>query len=98
MLRLEKVATPATALTVAVPPRVPLPGFAPIARVTELVAVGTVLPFASWIVTVTAGAMDAPATVLAGCALNTSFEAAPAVTLNVLLVAPVRPVLEAANV
>ena len=45
-----------------------------------------------------AGVMLAPAAVLVGCWPNTSFEAVPAVMLNVLLVAPVSPVLAAVSV
>ena len=98
MLRLENVTTPFTALTVTDPPSVPEPGFVPIASVTEALEVVTVLPPASWIVTVTAGVIDAPAGVFDGCTLNVSFEAVPAVTLNAPLMAPVKPALEAVNV
>jgi hypothetical protein len=62
------------------------------------VDVVTVFPAASLIVTVTAGVIADPAAVLVGCAVNTSFVAAPAVTLNAPLVAPVRPVVDAASV
>ena len=82
MLRLLKVATPATALTVSVPDRVPPPGFVPIARVTALVAVVTVFPAASCTVTATAGVIVAPDTVFDGCTVNASFAAAPAVMLT----------------
>lgn len=42
--RLLNVATPATALTVAVPDSVPPPGFVPIATVTDAVEEVTVFP------------------------------------------------------
>jgi hypothetical protein len=51
MFRVENVATPATALTVAVPPSVPPPGFAAMAMVTGLFADVTTFPFMSSMVT-----------------------------------------------
>src|SRR5437762_12764449 len=57
-----------------------------------VVAVVTVLPWASWTVTCTAGVFIAPAAALLGCTVKTTFAAAPALVLNALLVAPVRPV------
>src|ERR1700722_4037295 len=98
MLKFEKVAMPLTALTVAVPPSVLLPGLLPIEIVTGLVAVVTVLPPASWMVTVTAGVIDVPAAVVEGCTLKASLVTAPAVTLNVVLVAPANAALQAASV
>src|SRR5205807_1556212 len=98
MLRLEKVATPLTAATVVVPARVPLAGLVPIATVMLVVAVVTVLPWASWTVTCTAGVIAAPAAALLGCTVKASFAAAPAPMLNALLVSPVRPVADAASV
>src|SRR2546430_6820552 len=86
------VATPATAATVVVPERVPLPGFAPSATVTLPVKAGSVLPSASSAVTCTAGVIDAPAAVLVGWTLNTSCVAVPAVMVNGALVVPVAPV------
>src|SRR6266852_3913950 len=77
MLRLEKVATPETAATVALPESVPPPGFVPSATVTVPVKVGSVLPKPSSAVTCTAGVMDALAAVLLGCTVNTSCVAAP---------------------
>ena len=59
MLRVENVATPATAFACAVPLSVPLDGFVPMAIVTWFVAVGTTMPAASSMLTVTAGAMEA---------------------------------------
>src|SRR5437667_10220703 len=55
MLTFAKVATPFTAATVVVPARVPLPGLVPIATVMLVVAAVTVLPWASWTATCTAG-------------------------------------------
>jgi hypothetical protein len=98
MERLLNVATPATAAVVAVPESVPTPGFVPIATVTEAVLDVTVFPFASWIFTVTAGEIDAPAATLDGCVPKATFEAAPGVTLNAVDVAPVSPVLDAVSV
>ena len=66
MLKVEKVATPLTALTVAVPASVPLPGLVPMASVTLVVALVTVFPCASCTVTWTAGLMVAPAVALDG--------------------------------
>src|SRR6266576_857191 len=77
MLRSEKVATPLTAATVVVPERVPLAGFVPIATVMLVVAVVTVLPWASWTATCTAGVIDALATASLGSTVNTCFAAGP---------------------
>src|SRR5437870_6061504 len=98
MLRFAKLAAPLTAATVGVPARVPLPGLVPIASVMLVVAVVTVLPWASWIVTRTAGVFAAPAAALLGCTVKASFAAAPTLMLNALLVAPVRPVADAVRV
>src|SRR2546422_967086 len=98
MLRSEKVATPLTAATVVVPAGGPLAGLVPIATVMLVVAVVTVLPWASWTVTCTAGVIAAPAAVLLGCTVKTTFAAAPTPMLNALLVAPVRPVAETIRV
>src|SRR5207247_9927302 len=98
MLRFAKLATPLTAATVVVPARVPLAGLVPIATVMLVVALVTVLPWASWTATCTAGVIAAPATASLGCTVNTSFVAAPALMLNALLVAPVRPVADAVTV
>src|SRR5882762_6141155 len=85
MLRFENVAMPFAALAVSVPASVPLDGFVPMAMATALVAVVTGLPEASSIVPCTV--IAAPAATFVGCTLNTSFAAAPATTLNALLVA-----------
>src|SRR5437870_2595986 len=76
------VATPATAATVVVPERVPLPGFAPSAIVTLPVKPVAVFPCPSSAVTCTAGVMDAPAAALLGCTETTRCVAAPAAMLN----------------
>src|SRR5207245_2521989 len=70
MLRFAKVATPLTAATVVVPERVPLAGLVPISIVMLVVAVATVLPWASWTATCTAGVIAAPATALLGCTVK----------------------------
>src|SRR5438034_3382565 len=57
MLRVENVATPATAATVAVPDKVPSPGLVPSAAVTLPLNPVAVLPSASRAVTCTAGAI-----------------------------------------
>src|SRR3990172_12935330 len=92
MLRLEKVATPATAATVVPPERMPAPGLVPITIVTVLVKSVAMLPWASRAVTRTAGVIGAPAGVLLGCAVKTSSLAAAATMLRVVLVAPPSPV------
>src|SRR2546425_284398 len=99
MLRLEKVATPLTAATVAVPDSVPLAGLLPIASAMLAVEPATVFPAASCTVTLTAGLMEAPAATREGCTLKANFAAAPlATTLKVVLVAPVSPLAVAASV
>src|SRR5437763_16932757 len=98
MLRFAKLATPLTAATVVVPARVPLAGLVPIASVMLVVAVVTVLPWASWTATCIAGVIAAPAAAVLGCTVKTSFAAAPALMLNALLAAPVRPLPEADSV
>src|SRR2546429_661304 len=98
MLRLVKEWSPLTAATVVVPERVPLAGLVPIATVMLVVAVVTVLPWASWTATCTAGVIAAPAAALLGCTVKASFAAAPTLMLNAVLVAPVRPVADAASV
>src|SRR3989442_1847744 len=97
MLRLEKVATPLTAATVVVPARIPLAGLVPIATVMLVVAVVTVLPWASWTATWTAGVIAAPAAALLGCTVNTSFAAGPTLMLmlNAVLTAATTAVADA---
>src|SRR5439155_26478060 len=76
-LRVENVATPFTAATIVVPERVPLAGLVPIATVMLVVAVDTVLPWASWTATCMAGVIPAPAAALLGCTAKMSFAAGP---------------------
>jgi hypothetical protein len=97
-LNVEKVATPPTAVTVVVPERVPLAGLVPIANVMPELAVVTVLPWASWTATDTAGVIAAPAAALLGCTVKPTFAAAPTLMLNALLIAPVRPDADAVSV
>src|SRR5256885_1182911 len=75
MLRFAKVATPLTAATVVVPERVPLAGLVPIATVMLVVAVVTVVPWASWTATCTGGLIAAPGAAVRGCPAKTSFVA-----------------------
>src|SRR5436190_18740595 len=82
MERLENVATPATAATVAVPACAPPPGLAPIATVMLALELGTVFPNASCTVTCTAGEMATPAISSVGCAVKASLEAAAGLMLN----------------
>ena len=94
-----KLATPATAATLFVPPSVPAFGLVPIASVTVFVAAVTRLPPASRTSTWTAGAMATPPVVLVGCTRKASFAAGPTETLNAVEVAPVAtPVAVAVNV
>src|SRR5438128_2512113 len=96
MLSVEKVATPFTAVAVNVPLKVPLLGFVPIASVIWVVlSVVMVFPPTSCTATLTAGLLDAPDPALVGCWVNTTFVAAPAVMLKVLLIGLVKPVVEA---
>src|SRR3954468_10977222 len=89
MERLEKVATPLTAATVAVPDSVPPPGLVPIATVMLAVELVTVLPKASCTAACTAGEMLTPAVALAGWTVKASLDAAAAVMFNPEEVAPV---------
>src|SRR5664280_378326 len=92
------VSTPATAaFGLAVQVRIAPPGVV-IARVIEVVAVVTVLPPASWTVTVGWLVQAVPPVPPPGCAVKASLFAAPTVMLNVPLVAPVRGLLVAASV
>src|SRR5258707_11475593 len=59
-LRVEKLATPATAGTVVVPESVPPDGFVPLVIVMSPVNDSTVLLPASWAVTCTAGVILSP--------------------------------------
>ena len=62
-----------------------------IANVTLAVLVVTVLSNASWIATFGCVAHATPPVPPLGCCVNPNFTAAPAVTLNVLLIALVSP-------
>src|SRR3954464_3061357 len=74
---------PFRALTVLVPLRVPagVPGFVPMAIVIAAVLVTIRLPNESCTLTVTAGEMLLPATVLVGCVPNASLLAAAGATV-----------------
>src|SRR5512134_480992 len=100
MLRVEKLATPATAATVLVPESTALAGPVPgaIATVTFPVNPVAVLPSASRAVTCTGGAIAAPAGPVVGCTVNASTVADPAVMLNDALTVPVRPLAVAVRV
>src|SRR6266850_1464972 len=98
MLKVENVATPATAEMDAVPDRVPPLGFVPMARVTVPVKLVAVLPWLSRAVTTIAGVIAAPAVAALGCVVNTRTLAVPGVMLNAVLVAPVGPVAVALSV
>ncbi len=80
ILRPLKVATPLTAFMVAVPdriaPLVPVPGV--MDRVTVTLELVTVLPPASWMVTIGCAAKAAPAVAEAGEAVKASLAASPA--------------------
>src|ERR1022692_956639 len=97
MDRLLKVATPAEAAWVSVPDSVPLAGLAPMARVTLAVLAVRLLNW-SRIWTVTAGLIDAPATVVVGCWLMASLFAAAAVMVKEPLLTLVRVPLVAVRV
>src|SRR5262245_25209787 len=89
MERLENVATPATAETVAVPDSVPPPGLLPFATLIRSVELVTVLLKASCTATCTAGAMLAPAFAFVGWTVKASLVAAAGLMLNADDVAPV---------
>src|SRR2546425_1245379 len=98
MLRSEKVATPLTAAGGALRGGGAHVSVVAVAFEMLVVAVVTMLPWASWTATCTAGVIPAPAAALLGCTVKTSFAAAPAPMLNALLVALVRPVADAVSV
>ena len=87
-----KVATPATAAIVVVPPSTAPWGPVATARVTLAVDVVTVFEFASWIATCIDGEITVPVTAFAGGTMNPTLAAAPAVMLNAALTALVNPV------
>ncbi len=96
--RSPNVATPALAGWVRVPESVPPLGFVPIATVTLPTKPVAVFPNWSRAVTCTAGVTTVPATTFDGCTVKTRALAAAGDTLNVVLVAPVRPVDAAVSV
>src|SRR6185295_5296721 len=98
MDRLENVATPDDAPTVAVPDSVPPPALVPMATVTLADELVTVLPNASCTVTCTAGLIATPAVAFAGWTLKASLLAAAGLMLNPDEVAPVNDAEDAANV
>src|SRR3989442_16009354 len=98
MLSVEKVATPATAATVAGRERAPPAGFVPTAPVTSPVKPGRGFPAASDAVSRPAGAIVAPAVVVPGCTVKASRVAAPTVMVKGALVAPVSPLAAAVRV
>src|SRR5436190_1448881 len=83
MIRLENVATPPTALTVSVPPKVPLDFFHAVAGIRGHCVTGVQTCALPIFVTTTAGVIDAPAVTLVGCTVNASFDAVPVVTVIV---------------
>src|SRR5262245_65545034 len=85
MLSVEKVATPATAATVAVPASVPPAGLVPIDNVTASLKPVNVFPSESCAVICTGGSV-APAVVVTGCAVQTSCVAGAGVRTQVALV------------
>src|SRR2546429_224173 len=98
MLSPGNVATPATAATVVVPERVPLPGFEigrAASRAGEQISV-VAGPLNN--VTCIAGVIAAPATVLLGWTLKLSCVAAPAVMLSGVEVVPLMFSLVAVSV
>src|SRR5437868_2249994 len=94
----ENEATPALAATDTVPPSVPLDAFVPMAIPMVAVDDVTVLPSASVTATCTAGDIAVAGEVFDGWTLNTSFDAAPGLTVNVALVVPDSPVAVATSV
>ena len=96
--RPAKLATPATALMVAVPLIVPPLGFALIARVIEAVLPVTVFPKASRTATAGWAAQTVPPVPPPGCVVKTTCVGEAAVMLNVPLVAALSPELFAVSV
>src|SRR3990172_3488235 len=91
MLKVEKVATPATAATVVVPERVPAPGLVAIATVTFPLNEGTGLLNGSRADTSTAGVMIAPATMDDGWPVRTSWLAPAGATVTIAVCVTVTP-------
>src|SRR5205807_1183091 len=97
MERLEKVATPATALTGVVPERVPAAGLVPMAKIGGAACRERVLNWAR-AGAVTAGVMASRGVVLAGWVPKTRWLPAAALVLEVLEVTGASPLLVAARV
>src|SRR5436309_1397227 len=97
MLRLEKVATPATAANVRVPDKGPPAGLNASAMVTLPAKPVAVLPRASNAVTRTAGLMVAPVVVVLGCTVTASWVAVPGAMVKPALVLLARPGAVAAS-
>src|SRR3990172_4638825 len=91
MLRVLKLATPATAAICIVPERVPPPGLVPMLTVTLPVKEGTVLLNGSRALTRTAGAMAAPATPDDGCPVKASWLTPAGVTVTVAVCVTATP-------
>src|SRR6476646_6681701 len=89
MDRLENVATPLAAATVAVPDSVPPLGLKPMDTVMLATELLTVLLNASCTVTCTAGLIATPAVAFDGCTVKASLEAAAGLMLKAALPAPV---------
>src|SRR5690349_24030265 len=98
MLRVENVATPLTAAIPLVPDNDPPPGFVPIATVTVPVNAVTGFPNASSAVTCTGGLIATVCSALVGCTVNTSWLAAPGVTVTVAVGVIVMPLITAVTV
>src|SRR6266566_7935398 len=90
MVRLLNVAVPLTAVTLVVPDKVACAGLATISMSMRLRADVTVLPLASRTTTTIAGAIDTPATAVAGWTANPNWLAtAGAVVSSHAMVNPV---------
>src|SRR5713226_6442053 len=98
MLKFEKVATPFTAATPVVPESTPAPGFAPIATVTVPVKLVTTFHNASSALTASAGVIVAPASVLLGGTVNTSWLTGPGVTVTLAVCVTATPLIVADTV
>src|SRR5207245_5572373 len=96
--RSPQLPMPPSAASVVVLPSVLPPGLLPSATVTGPVKLGTTLLAASSALTCTAGLIAAPATVVDGCTVNTSWVAVPGVMSNALLVTGAKPEAAAVKV
>src|SRR5688572_25199935 len=98
MLRVLKVAPPATAGSVVVPAGGPAAGWGPIGTVTSPLKAGSGLPKASRAVAWAGALSAAPAVVVGGCPVKTSWLAVPGATVKLVLVAPASPGAAAVSV